>query len=563
MEQKAVTVTHQDSEGGTTGLPQLVPVQKRYPLLHLGWAEPQMLWKEMKAREAKYRHSVAMFDHHPDLDPRKRAVLFSWLSEVCQVYRLHRETYHLALEFVDRFLLHCADVHTSRLQLTGVTALLLASKMEEIAPPKGTDFVYVTDGACDWNEVHALELFMSEKLSWKFTPPTPNTWLQLYLQTAASHGTQSSHTAVSPQHPPPRHLCGTNSDTSLAWDVSVLVECTKTIHLANADNTKRCGGRDPCRKIACPCVSDEVKGSDEVRETFNDSGNCDLSRTEEVEGNENKENEMGSKDRGDAVAAQEETNVKADVSPEKGKQQHCISGENGDPFIVCQQDKREGNTCTATEAEESSQEDNTLDISHKRTVSNGEKKTLDGSQERLRTRRDLSGEENIDVDLETEAEDAGFESNDNDDDDDEEEDDMEAMCYEEEAEEDDDDNVVTPLFCPQQYVKASQLMDLVVLDSNSLRFDYSVLAAAAVFHCVPCQDIAQLTGLTRKELDPCIDWMRIHKSVLETSPLRETWGAGAACEGGDNCHTVQDHFVSDSVWSALKSRQRISHCEYA
>ena len=39
--------------------------------------------------------------------------------QVCEVYRLHRETYHLALDFIDRYLATQSDVPKQQLQLIG------------------------------------------------------------------------------------------------------------------------------------------------------------------------------------------------------------------------------------------------------------------------------------------------------------------------------------------------------------------------------------------------------------------------------------------------------------
>ena len=57
---------------------------------------------------------------HPSLQPRMRAILLDWLIEVCEVYRLHRETYHLALDFIDRFLATQSDLPKQQLQLIGI-----------------------------------------------------------------------------------------------------------------------------------------------------------------------------------------------------------------------------------------------------------------------------------------------------------------------------------------------------------------------------------------------------------------------------------------------------------
>ncbi|VDP09723.1 unnamed protein product [Soboliphyme baturini] len=75
-----------------------------------------------------------------------RSILLDWLSEVCEVYKLHRETFHLAVDYTDRYLSKEKNVPKSRLQLVGITSLFIAAKMEEIYPPKLSDFAYVTDG---------------------------------------------------------------------------------------------------------------------------------------------------------------------------------------------------------------------------------------------------------------------------------------------------------------------------------------------------------------------------------------------------------------------------------
>jgi hypothetical protein len=46
------------------------------------------------------------------------------------VYRLHRETLHLAVDFVDRYLALTTDVRKDCLQLLGISALFVAAKLE-------------------------------------------------------------------------------------------------------------------------------------------------------------------------------------------------------------------------------------------------------------------------------------------------------------------------------------------------------------------------------------------------------------------------------------------------
>ena len=80
--------------------------------------------------------------------------------QVCEVYRLHRETFYLSTDFIDRFLSKQSNIQKSTLQLIGITALFIAAKLEEIYPPKLAEFAYVTDGACTEDEILDQELII-------------------------------------------------------------------------------------------------------------------------------------------------------------------------------------------------------------------------------------------------------------------------------------------------------------------------------------------------------------------------------------------------------------------
>lgn len=69
------------------------------------------------------RRHPDMFDNHPLLQPRMRSVLLDWLIEVCEVYRLHRETYYLAMDFLDRYLALTKNLPKTQLQLIGKPSL--------------------------------------------------------------------------------------------------------------------------------------------------------------------------------------------------------------------------------------------------------------------------------------------------------------------------------------------------------------------------------------------------------------------------------------------------------
>ena len=81
-----------------------------------------------------------------------RTVLVDWLIEVHLKFTLLPETLYLTVNLIDRYLA-LESVSRKRLQLVGVTAMLIASKYEEIYPPEIKDFVFVTDQAYNRDDV--------------------------------------------------------------------------------------------------------------------------------------------------------------------------------------------------------------------------------------------------------------------------------------------------------------------------------------------------------------------------------------------------------------------------
>ena len=60
--------------------------------------------------------------------------------------QLMPETLYLTCNIIDRYL-SIRNVSRKRLQLVGVTSMLIASKYEEIWAPEVNDFVYISDKA--------------------------------------------------------------------------------------------------------------------------------------------------------------------------------------------------------------------------------------------------------------------------------------------------------------------------------------------------------------------------------------------------------------------------------
>lgn len=136
---------------------------------------------EKEATYAKLR-SEKMLERHPSLVDSYRSILFDWISEVAHECKFHRETYHLALDFIDRYLSSQSNVGKLQLQLIGTTCLFLAAKFEEIRPPTVNEFADLTDGACRPEEIVDFEVVILSAINWEITPITPNNWLNIYMQ---------------------------------------------------------------------------------------------------------------------------------------------------------------------------------------------------------------------------------------------------------------------------------------------------------------------------------------------------------------------------------------------
>ncbi|XP_070763218.1 G1/S-specific cyclin-E1 [Enoplosus armatus] len=154
------------------------------PLPALCWASKDVVWNNMLEKDKTYTRDVNMMEKHPHLQPKMRAILLDWLMEVSEVYKLHRETYHLAQDYFDRFMATQRNVFKSTLQLIGITCLFIAAKVEEMYPPKVHQFAYVTDQACTEDEILSMEIIIMKGLKWSLSPQSPISWLNVYMQVA-------------------------------------------------------------------------------------------------------------------------------------------------------------------------------------------------------------------------------------------------------------------------------------------------------------------------------------------------------------------------------------------
>ncbi|NXM65424.1 CCNB2 protein, partial [Serilophus lunatus] len=142
------------------------------------WENPQLCSDYVKdiylyLRELELQQSVR--PHYLDgrtINGRMRAILVDWLVQVHSRFHLLQETLYMCVAIIDRFL-QSHPVPRKKLQLVGVTALLVASKYEEILCPDVADFVYITDNAYTSQEIREMEMIVLKELNFDLGRPLP------------------------------------------------------------------------------------------------------------------------------------------------------------------------------------------------------------------------------------------------------------------------------------------------------------------------------------------------------------------------------------------------------
>lgn len=112
--------------------------------------------QHMQNTERSTTATATYMKKQTDINESMRAILIDWLIDVHAKFKLLPETLYLTVNMVDRYLSK-RPVTRSKLQLVGVSSLMIAAKYEEIYPPTLKDYVYITDNAYVKDEVLNME----------------------------------------------------------------------------------------------------------------------------------------------------------------------------------------------------------------------------------------------------------------------------------------------------------------------------------------------------------------------------------------------------------------------
>lgn len=172
------------SQPPVSPLPDIDSQDRNNPLAAPEYAND--IYSYYKRVEPKYRVSPDYMVSQTDINEKMRGILTDWLVEVHLKFKLMPETLFLTCNLIDRFL-EAKPVTRKNLQLVGVTAMLIASKYEEIWAPEVRDFVYISDKAYTREQILAMEKLMLNTLHFNLTLPTSYSFLARYIKAAGCH----------------------------------------------------------------------------------------------------------------------------------------------------------------------------------------------------------------------------------------------------------------------------------------------------------------------------------------------------------------------------------------
>lgn len=145
------------------------------------------IYSHMIAKEAEDPIDPEYMSRQPHINARMRAILVDWMLEVSYKFKLVAETYFLAISIVDRYLQR-KEVARADLQLVGVAAILVASKVEEVYSIEIGDLVYISDNTYTKQQIILAERDVLCTIAWNVTVPYPIQFLRRCSKALANDG---------------------------------------------------------------------------------------------------------------------------------------------------------------------------------------------------------------------------------------------------------------------------------------------------------------------------------------------------------------------------------------
>lgn len=134
------------------------PKQKtaNYSLDRLRGVDLHIIQTHLNTTRSKNRCESDPFAKQTEVNRMMRATLFNWLLEVTTKFQLNPRTIFLCANVFDRYMTQ-TNIKKKNLQLLGITCLYIASKFEDVQPPRIRDLCFLCNDIYTPKEVLLLE----------------------------------------------------------------------------------------------------------------------------------------------------------------------------------------------------------------------------------------------------------------------------------------------------------------------------------------------------------------------------------------------------------------------
>ncbi len=136
------------------------------------------MYQNLINEEKDLKNLFGYMENQADINEKMRAMLIDWIIDVHFKFKLKSDTLFLTVWLIDRYLSE-KQMKRGRLQLLGVTSMLISCKYEEIYSPEVFDFVYITENSYEKKDIINLEFEILKMLEFNVTIPTSNNFYEI------------------------------------------------------------------------------------------------------------------------------------------------------------------------------------------------------------------------------------------------------------------------------------------------------------------------------------------------------------------------------------------------
>ena len=133
--------------------------------------------REEKTLEFKIKPNFMKFQK--EVNSRMRAIIVNWMIEVHDRFKLLRDTLFLSVIIFDRYMSLINNIDKNKLQLIGVTSLLIACKYEEIFSPEMRDFICILDREYEREDLMEQENNILKLLKFEVMYPSSSRYYEI------------------------------------------------------------------------------------------------------------------------------------------------------------------------------------------------------------------------------------------------------------------------------------------------------------------------------------------------------------------------------------------------